>query len=442
MRRTILAVLCLVLAGCSSAGGGHRTVQARGPYGDWPVYHHDAAHSGVVDGLPAAGRLANAWTARLDGAVYGQPLVVGGRILAATENDTVYALAPKDGKVLWRRHLGTPVRLSALPCGNIDPLGITATPVYSGGLVFVLAEQTGFHFVLYGLSPDSGTVRLRREITPPGGHNRYQQQRAGLAAAAGRVYVAFGGLWGDCGTYWGSVVGVPRSGAVVSYKVPTANRGAIWAPPGPAVDGSQLLVATGNAAATKASDPWDGGDSVIALDFSLHQLDFFAPSSWAADNVSDADLGSMSPALLPGNRMVIAGKNGNAYLARTDRPGGIGGELASIPVCHGFGGAAVRGDIVYLPCVDGGIAAVRAGASSLRIVWRGPTDGNGPPVVGGGALWTVRWPEGRLYELDPATGKERGHVDLGTVPHFASPTLTGNLALVGTMHGVTAVGGV
>jgi hypothetical protein len=109
---------------------------------DWPTYHGNGARTGVASGFPAVhGALVKAWAATLDGAVYGEPLGVGGRVIVATEGDSVYALAPADGHVVWRRHLGTPVSLSSLPCGNIDPLGITSTPAYdpSTGSLFVVA---------------------------------------------------------------------------------------------------------------------------------------------------------------------------------------------------------------------------------------------------------------------------------------------------------------
>jgi hypothetical protein len=77
-----------------------------------------------------AGSLAAGWSTALDGAVYAEPLVVHGTVIVATENDSVYSLDPANGSVLWRQHLGTPVRLSTLPCGNIDPLGITGTPAF------------------------------------------------------------------------------------------------------------------------------------------------------------------------------------------------------------------------------------------------------------------------------------------------------------------------
>ena len=77
--------------------------------------------------------------------MYGQPLVVGQLVIAATENDSLYGLDRATGHVAWRTHLGSPVPLSDLPCGNIDPLGITGTPAYDrdNGLVYALAEMPG-----------------------------------------------------------------------------------------------------------------------------------------------------------------------------------------------------------------------------------------------------------------------------------------------------------
>jgi len=47
--------------------------------------------------------------AELDGAVYGQPLVIGNQVIAATENDSVYALSALDGQVVWSVSLGQPM---------------------------------------------------------------------------------------------------------------------------------------------------------------------------------------------------------------------------------------------------------------------------------------------------------------------------------------------
>src|SRR5262249_19010534 len=149
--------------------------------------HANAARSGLVSGLPRAGRLAVAWSRRLDGAVYGQPLVVGGTVVAATENDSVYGLSWATGRVRWRRDLGTPLPLSSAPCGNLDPIGITSTPVYdrATGLVYALAQVGRTGHLLAGLNPATGAVRYRRLVPSPDRVPFYDQQRGALAAGNG-----------------------------------------------------------------------------------------------------------------------------------------------------------------------------------------------------------------------------------------------------------------
>jgi outer membrane protein assembly factor BamB len=68
------------------------------------------------------------------------------------------------------------------------------------------------------------------------------------------------------------------------------------------------------------------------------------------------------------------------------------------------------------------------------------TSGAGePPVVGGGAVWSVSLASGRLFALDPATGATIQSISVGPVPHFVSPTLYNGLVFVGTLAGVVAI---
>ena len=409
----------------------------------------------MAAGLPQAGPLTRRWSTRLDGAVYGQPLVVGDTVIAATENDSVYALSQSTGAVIWRSHLGAPVPQSQLNgCGNIFPLGITGTPVYDrgNGLVYAVAETAGYRHVLFGLAVTNGAVRVRRDIDEPS-HLQdpaYDQQRPALTITDGRVYAAFGGLAGDCGQYQGMVVGVPLSGAgpLVSWHTPTTREGAVWGTAGPVVgpDGD-LWVSTGNGAA-ESGDPYDGSDSVDRLSPGLRRLGFFAPATWAADNRSDLDLGSTQPVLAAGNTTLIVGKRGIGYLLDTLSLGGIGNQQAALPVCAAFGAAAVSGSTVYEPCRDGGgLAAVYVNAQlrQIRVLWRGPSAGNGSPVLGGGAVWVTSYgnSDGTLYELDPDNGAVKSQTQVGAgLPHFSSLSLAGGTAFVGTLQGVVAIDGV
>ncbi len=274
----------------------------------------------------------------------------------------------------WRTHVGTPVPLASLPCGNIDPLGITGTPVYDPvtRLVYAVAETTGYHHVLVGVSVASGRVAVRRDIPAPDGQPRFDQQRAALTLAGGRVYVGFGGLFGDCGPYRGSVVGVPATGRgpLLSYVVPTAREAGIWGAGGLPMARGTLYAGVGNGAA--AGGAYDDSDSVTALSPGLHRTGIFAPAVWAADNANDLDLGSLSPVLLPSGLVLSVGKRGVGYLLDGARLGGVGGQLAQGPVCPAFGGAAVRGTVAYVPCASGGMAAVDTAGLRIRVRWRGP----------------------------------------------------------------------
>ena len=432
-------------AGPGTAGAGSGAGTAPGRAADWPEYHGNAARTGVARGLPPAGRLSVAWSRQLDGAVYGQPLIIGGTVIAATENDTVYALQRATGRVLWRTQLGTPVPLGGQPCGNIGPLGITGTPVYdhANRLVYAVAETTGSRAVLAGLRLRTGKVTVSRTIPAPDGHPSYDQQRAALALEAGHVYVAFGGHFGDCGPYIGSVAAVPVTGRgpILAYRVPTAREAGIWDPGGPVIGPDRTIyVSVGNGASTRP--PFDGSDSVTALSPALHRTGIFAPATWADDNANDLDLSSMSPALLPGGRVLAVGKRGTGYLLDAARLGGIGGQLAQGQICPAFGAAAVAGAVAYVPCEGGGMAAVSVANDQLRVLWRGPGSASGSPVVGGGAVWVADWDAGTLYELAQASGAIRQRIGLGSaLPHFVSPSLSGALAIVGTMTGVVAVAG-
>ncbi|HEX6519238.1 MAG TPA: PQQ-binding-like beta-propeller repeat protein [Streptosporangiaceae bacterium] len=418
------------------------------PAAAWPTFNGNAARTGVVTGLPAAGRLSIAWKAHLDGTVYGQPLLIGDLVVAATENDTFYALNRSTGKVVWSRHVATPLPQSGQHgCGDIDPLGITGTPVYDqgNGLVYGVAQTSSYQHILFGVSVSDGAVKVERYIPTPDGQQAWDQQRPALAMADGRAYVSFGGLVGDCGPYIGSVVGVPLSGAgsLVSYRTLTTREGAVWGTAGPVIGpGGDFYVSIGNGAAT--SGRWDGSDSVNKLSPTLQRLSYFAPSYWAMDNADDYDLGSAQPALVDGDSLFSMGKRGIGYLLNATNLGGIGGQEADLPVCKPFGAASVDGSTVYEPCSSGGTAAIALNPASktIRVLWRGPASADGSPVVGGGAVWVTDWNGETLYELSQSSGTVSQQISLGSgLPHFSSLTLGYGTAFVGTLDGVTAVSG-
>jgi outer membrane protein assembly factor BamB len=408
---------------------------------DWTTYHRDNTRTGYLESVPDPQRLTHVWSTRLDGAVYAEPLVVGGRILVATEGDSMYSLDASTGRVQWHTNIGSPVPLSQLPCGNIDPLGITGTPVYDPGtgLVFAVAEVSGPAHVLVGIDANTGQVKVRRLVDPSGTDPTPQQQRAALALSMSMVYIAFGGLYGDCGDYHGWVVAsrTDGGGPLLSYQVPTTREGGIWAASGPVVDASgSLYVSVGNGEAT--SGDWDHSDSVLRLSPTLRLEDGFAPQRWQQDNAADADLGSMGPMLLPGGLVYANGKTGIAYLLHADALGGVGGQALAQPVCSAYGGAAMVGSVLFVPCTDG-LQQVQVGPGvHLTVGWKAPAQVTGSPVVGGHTVYTLD-PRGTLYALDIESGQVLTTVSVGTTSRFATPTLSGNHVFVGTLTGVVAL---
>src|SRR5262249_9607945 len=106
------------------------------------------------------------------GWTYAQPLYLAtngkspDQVIVATEKNHVTAYHATSGVQLWDRVVGAPVPRSALPCGNIDPLGITGTPVidpatrtiYLDAMTTPDGGATKEHLI-FALSADDGSIR-------------------------------------------------------------------------------------------------------------------------------------------------------------------------------------------------------------------------------------------------------------------------------------------
>lgn len=425
------------------------TAAAAVAYADWDTYHGNRQRTGYAATLKTvASTPKSVWSLGLDGAVYASPVIVGGGIkIVATENNTVYRIS--GNKVIWRHHLGTPVPLSSLPCGNINPLGITGTPAYDRATrsVVVVAELAGpIRHVAVGLDPVTGAQRWFRNVdvpaSVPGITPAAMQQRGALLVSGRRVYVPYGGLAGDCSSYKGTVIGVdldhPTSAALWRFTVPTTREAGIWTPPGPSENpGGGLLVAVGNGE-TGSSGPYDFSDSVLKIAFEKI-VDSFSPTTWRADNLADLDLGSQGPAIV-GNWVFTAGKSGNVYVLNRNNLGGIGGQvqIRTDLNCHSFGGTAVLGNVVYVPCTNG-VRALRINANgTITSLWHAPSNVTGSPVIGGGRLWALDTGAGVLHMFSPTSGAPKGTLAVGPVTRFATPALYGNAVFIGTTRGIRA----
>jgi outer membrane protein assembly factor BamB len=453
-RRVALVAVCL-LAACGNpkpaapAATPPETAPASAtpPAGtgtDWPMYHGTPDHAGVATSMPAVtGKPSLAQSLQLDGAVFASPLVVHGLTIVATENDSVYAFDSSYRQV-WKRSLGSPSPAEERQCGDIDPLGITGTPIFDAatGHVFVVAEHGGaVRHELYALDVTSGAVAWSRSVDLPGVSARDMQQRGALAITKGKVWVSYGAQAGDCGDYKGRVVGVPLDGRgdPVFYSPPTRRGGGIWNPMGPTVDArGNLLVVSANGAGFPG-DAYDHTNTVLELDGEAELVDSFAPKDWAENNQGDVGLGSQGVALVGTRWAVLGGKSGPVYVLRQDKLGGIDGQVSVQDICRSFGGSAVSADVVYLPCTDG-IRAVRVDdEGKLHVLWHADGSITASPVAGGGRVWSLDSGGGVLHALDPATGKSAGQVGVGETNRFATPALSGSTVIVPTLTGIAVV---
>jgi hypothetical protein len=246
-------------------------------------------------------------------------------------------------------------------------------------------------------------------------------------------------LAGDCGNYKGRIIGVNVGGAhsSISYQPSNSREGGIWAAAGPVSDGAGHLYFSNGNGSTVAGNRYDHTDSVLEINTSAKLLHSFAPAQWAADNAGDVDLGSISPALVGAKWVVQGGKSDRVYVLRQNKLGGVAGQVSVSHICASYGGAAVKGSTVYLPCTDGLRALSVDATGHLHVLWRAASNINGSPVVGGGRVWSLDAAGGVLYAL--SGGHAVSHVSVGATSHFATPALYGSLIVVPTMSGVTFV---
>jgi outer membrane protein assembly factor BamB len=470
-----------VVVGPTAAGEG----QAAGAAATDNMFTYDYGNfrDGVEPGGPSLLKIGQhpAWDRNLGGAMYGSPLVDGSLVVAADEKDDVYGLNAANGSIKWHVPIGTTVQQSTIDsapgvsCGDIDPLGITGTPVIDPklGEIFVSGEiqrpanplWKGIEHVTAAISL-TGKLLWERQIDPPGAGSIYQipaeQQRPAITLANGRLYTNFGGLAGDCGPYQGYVVSIPESGkgALTHFKVPTSREGAIWAVGGASVTtNGELFVATGNSA-NGPGQKFDYGDAVIGLSPALRMQGYFAPTDWAQLNSMDLDLGSDGPTVLPGGTLIFeTGKHSIfsnnedlGYLLAPGRLGGIRGSLFNAAVCPNGDGAfganaaavvKVKGaDVlyVYVPCQSGTVAIiVDRSKPSFKVAWQSHGGSpNGPPIVAGGLVWALNWNNGTLYGMANTTGQVLVTRSVDPVDHFAAPSAGDGMLFIPTQNGVEA----
>lgn len=350
----LLPFSCLAQsAGSASVLQFHKNPSKDGYYIDPLLATLQASRTVPVDGFSAP---------NLTGQSYAQLLYLDKGnlqldiLVSATQDNVVSALFAGNGTMLWQSKLADAVPSSTLPCGNISPLvGVLATPVVdeASNTVFLSAKTTTDggktqKYQMFGLDVDTGRpvggypvdvamVLAARGVTF---ETPAQLQRGGLLLQDGVAYAGYGGNSGDCQEYRGRVVGVRVAEPTTVYSYNTsANKGAIWAPGGPAGDGTSVFVGTGN---TEGTTVFAEGNAVLRLQPDLsygnNASSFWAPKDWLRLDDADLDLGTAGPitfdlpASSPSQLLFIGGKEGIVYLLDRNNLGGFAAPVASAMV--------------------------------------------------------------------------------------------------------------
>jgi hypothetical protein len=461
--------------GAGGAGGAGGLAGGSGRVSVLEHHNHPSRDGFYVD--PALSKAAIAKlhldpavaSATTQGPTYAQPLYLAGSgatpdlVIVATEQNHVYAFdASKGGPAVWDKTLGTPLPKSALAtlrqgCGNIDPLGVTGTPVIDAATRTIYLDAmlagtggTAQHQV-FALDADTGAVKpgwpvdLNRAAVS--GSTTFsslaQNQRGALTLLDGKVFVPFGGHVGDCGVYHGWIVGVSATDpAQVSAWAARAIAGGVWAPSGVASDGKSLFFATGNTEmqSNDFSPPstWQDGETIFRLPpslvFSGQDADHFTPKNWATLDDNDTDIGGTGPIVLdipgatPSALLIGLGKDGNAYLLDRGNLGGISDPLVLASVATGYiinaatayttpQGAYVAFKGTGRGCPSGqsgGLAAIKISAGSpptISVAWCGGPNTQGSPAASAtdaqgtdAVVWIVS-SDNKLWALEGDTGK-------------------------------------
>jgi outer membrane protein assembly factor BamB len=431
---------------------------------NWTRFGYNAARTNAAPNGLGAKRIAGLVRTRvqLQGTVDSSPVYVSAaRVLGHRRNllvmTTTYGrtlgLDEATGAKLWSF---TPVSYGSV-AGSAQIT--TATPVVD--------PDRG---ILYAASPDGRIHKLRvrngHEVQSgswPAAVTK-KPAREKIASAlnlSGRhVLVTTGGYIGDAPPYQGKVVAIDRSSGRVVHVVNalcsdrrtiidpsscSAQRAAIWGRAGAVVD-----PATKNVYATTGNGPFNGatnwGDTVLQLAPGVASLKrHYTPTNQDQLNVTDQDLGSTSPALLPApnggpgaRHLLQGGKDGKLRLMKI--PSGLhgvtasagrrlGGETQILPTpgrVEMFTAPAVLhrgGSTRVFAATGGGTAAYALKDGQLHTIWHRGAPGTSP-VVAGRMLW-VYDPSGSLRVYRAASGRlvRRFPAPPG---HWNSPIVTGS----------------
>jgi outer membrane protein assembly factor BamB len=434
---------------------------------DWPTYGFDLARNGFNPNEAAltpatVPDLKLQWSTNLGGAMIAQPVVAAGVLIdgkrrtivyEGTERGDLVALDAANGKVVWRKDLGSVTTDCGDMPGGVFGIGGAAAVDRVRGNLYAVGGDGAVH--AFGLA--SGDERPHWPVT--GVFDPAQIHDYGgltLDAAAGRLYVTFAGHC-DIRPYHGKVTMIDVATHAVKKEFypsgPRVDGGGIWGPGGVSVDTAthHVFTATGNAKHHPESFRYS--EDVVELSATLLPLGAHHPELEGYDT----DFGA-TPLLfdVPGCPGMAAAMNKTGALF-VYRRGAIGdGPLQRIQVSAAVSGH-FQGIPAYSPLTrmvyltddhdspDGtyhhGLVAFHVGTGCrLTKAWQ-RTFGDGqfaypPPTVGRDVVYAADGTRGVVRAFVAGTGRLLwSTAKLIGGPVFAAPTVVDGMVLVPSWDG-------
>lgn len=412
--------VAMVLAGLALPGSASS---------DWPVFGHDSARSGYAVGdnaisLANVGLLHRRWVAKFDAPGDGAPILVSNLpvtvnharplIFQSTRMGTTYAIDAYKGTVVWKQTTQGLRFTTSVPAEDPSGQWIYAPGIDAFVHKYSLADGTEFH---------GGAFPLRITWS-----QHVEKLASALNVANGYLYVATGSYL-DNGQYVGHVITLRLQDGQVNVinalcsnihqliRIPNdcpmtlRGRAGIWARGGVVVDpdpsmGGRVYVATANGPFDADQGGNNYGDSVLAISGDGSAiLDSFTPTNFKRLWLSDMDIGSTAPVLLPqqptSNTPLMAvqgGKDGILRLLNRQKLGGVGGELQDLQLPDEIISAPATwidpsgASWVFVGTLHW-VTALRvetnSGTSELNFVWHARIQGTSP-IVANGIVYAAR----------------------------------------------------
>ena len=456
----------------------------------------------------------------VDGQIDGQALflsqlAISGQgnknvLYVATEKDSVYAvdaqsISGTSATVLWKKSvlLSGESPATSLPCGNISPNGITATPVIdrSRNAIYVeaMSQDSAGNIIhrLHALDLTNGNELFGGPTTitatyPGTGGNSsggtvtflpsVHHERAALLESNGAIYLAWSGLWGDCDRYSAWVMaydaGTLQQTTAIDL-VPDNYGGGMWmGGGGPAADtAGNVYVISGNGFGDTPGTNSSYGNSFVRLTTSsgLKVGDYFTPFNTSSEDAGDVDFGSAAPLLLPDltdasnatQKLAIgAGKDGNLYVLNRSNLGQFnstknnvyqqislsGNENHSSPVF--FNNAVYicpENSSLKLFPVSKALLATSPSSQTAHIFGsNGAVPSISSNVIAQGIVWAVDHSNGILFAFDASdltkelwdsnqAASNRDHI-AAVAGHFITPMVANGRVYIGTGTTVAVFG--